>query len=129
MISAIGSDVATWHLLRHGTRWTAEHTVPGWSHVGSQLPGALRKHSTSASERSRTTSYDAKRTGWVRRRPRHCDAERRSAGRSSEAGVTFPHAGPGESALAQSCSVATTTGHASPGRAHSEARYTGISSV
>src|SRR5437867_10394255 len=26
--------------------------------VGSQLPGALRKHSTSASERSRTTSYD-----------------------------------------------------------------------
>src|SRR6266542_879656 len=73
---------------------TAEHTVPGWSHVGSQLPGALRKHSTSASERSRTTSYDAKRTGWVRRRPRHCDAERRSAGRSSEARVTFPHAGP-----------------------------------
>src|SRR5205809_3155404 len=36
---------------------------------------ALRKHSTSASERSRTMSYDAKRTGWVRRRPRHCDAE------------------------------------------------------
>src|SRR5215218_4428074 len=40
MISAIGSDVATWLLLRHRTTCTAGHTVPGWSYSGSQLPGA-----------------------------------------------------------------------------------------
>src|SRR6266571_3926270 len=37
---------------------TAGHTVPGWSYSGSQLPGAtlLRTRSTSASERSRSSS-------------------------------------------------------------------------
>src|SRR5436190_23812176 len=37
---------------------TAGHTVPGWSYSASQLPGAtlLRTRSTSASERSRSSS-------------------------------------------------------------------------
>src|SRR2546426_1529413 len=45
-------------LLRHCTRCTAGHTVTGWSYSGSQLPGAtlLRTRSTSASERSRSSS-------------------------------------------------------------------------
>src|SRR6266542_1368124 len=56
MISAIGSDVATWHppppsYAVHG--WTHG---PGWSYSGSQLPGAtlLRKRSTSGLKRSRS---------------------------------------------------------------------------
>src|SRR6266545_5656975 len=63
MISAIGSDVATWHPPPPSYEMHGETYGPGWSRVGSQLACAtlLRKRLTSASEQSRSSwSRDGK---------------------------------------------------------------------
>src|SRR5437773_1846368 len=67
------------------TRCTAEHTVPGWPHVGSQLPGAtlLRRSARPLLPAPASSRYETLAHRRVRRRPTRSRSNEPAVTRSS----------------------------------------------